>query len=47
MTRLSTIVIYFGLMSLISFVIALICGGVGVVSSLMILKKIYSMIKVD
>ena len=47
MTRLSTIVIYFGLMSLITFIIVLICGSAGVVFTLLFLRKIYSMIKVD
>ena len=47
MTRLSTIVIYFGLMSLITFIIILICGSAGVVFTLLFLRKIYSMIKVD
>ena len=47
MTRLSTMVIYFGLMSLIVIVVGLVCGSAGVCITFLFLRKIYSMIKVD
>ena len=46
-TRFSPIVVYFGLMSLISSMVFLICGAVSSLSTFVFVKKIYSLIKID
>ena len=46
-TRFSPIVVYFGLMSLISSMVFLICGAVSSLSTFVFVKQIYSLIKID
>lgn len=46
-TRLSSIVMYFGLMGLISFNFFIICGFCGLASSYFFIYMIYSMIKIE
>ena len=46
-TRLSSMVIYFGLMGLISLIVFLMCGAVSAFGTFAFLQKIYSLIKVD
>jgi transmembrane 9 superfamily protein 2/4 len=45
--RVSSIVLYFGMMSLVSSVVFLMCGTMGFVMTYVFIKKIYSMIKID
>jgi transmembrane 9 superfamily protein 2/4 len=46
-TRLSTFIIYFGIISLLSVIIGLICGSISLLSCFIFVKLIYSMIKID
>ncbi|EGR30258.1 hypothetical protein IMG5_136650 [Ichthyophthirius multifiliis] len=46
-TRLSSTLMYFGTMGIISFGIFLFCGSIGFVSSLLFVRYIYSQIKAD
>lgn len=46
-TRLSSIIIYFSTMTLLSAMIFLISGTMGFLSTFLFLRKIYSMIKID
>ena len=46
-TRLSAIVVYFGIMALISSMALFICGSISVLISFAFIKKIYSDIKID
>ena len=46
-TRFTTILIYFSAMGILSSIIFLICGSLGVFCTFFFLVKIYSMIKVD
>ena len=45
--RLSTTIIFFGLMTLIAFIIFLMCGACGLGLTFFFVRKIYSMIKMD
>lgn len=45
--RFSPIVVYFGLMGLLSSIVFLICGAVSCLSTFIFVKKIYSLIKID
>ncbi len=45
--RLSTTIIFFGMMSLIAFMIFLMCGAFGMGLTFFFIRKIYSMIKMD
>lgn len=47
LTRLSSIILYFGYMSLFSLTIILISGSIGFILTFLFLRKIYSMIKID
>ena len=46
-TRLSAMIVYFGIMSMISIIIFLICGSICTIVTFFVLRQIYSMIKVD
>ena len=46
-TRLSAIIVYFGLMGLISAMVIFICGTVSVFFSMGFLNRIYSKIRID
>ena len=46
-TRLSAMIVYFGIMGLISAIVIFVCGTVSVFFSLGFLNRIYSMIKID
>ena len=46
-TRLSAIVVYFGIMALISSMALFICGSISVLISFAFIKRIYSDIKID
>ena len=45
--RLSSIILYFGYMILLSFTLFLISGSIGFLVTFIFLRKIYSMIKLD
>lgn len=45
-TRLSSSLIYFGIMGFVSFTMFIFCGTIGFVSSLLFVRKIYGLIKV-
>jgi transmembrane 9 superfamily protein 2/4 len=47
MTRLSSIIIYYGIMSIFTSLVFLICGTAGTISTYIFLRQIYSMIKID
>ena len=46
-TRLSAMVVYFGLMGLISAIVFLMCGSLATLGTFAFVNKIYSMIKID
>ena len=46
-TRLSAMIVYFGIMSMISVIVFLVCGGISTIVTFLVLRQIYSMIKVD
>eukprot|EP01017_Pseudomicrothorax_dubius_P036714 TRINITY_DN5283_c0_g1_i1.p1 TRINITY_DN5283_c0_g1~~TRINITY_DN5283_c0_g1_i1.p1 ORF type:complete len:122 (+),score=21.01 TRINITY_DN5283_c0_g1_i1:332-697(+) len=47
MTRLSSIMLYFGYMFLISLIFFLLCGTVGFCAAFVFVRKMYSVIKID
>ncbi len=47
LTRLSSIILYYGYMSLLSLTMILISGSIGFIITFLFLRKIYSMIKID
>ena len=46
-TRVSSILLYFGAMSILTSIIFLISGTIGFILTYSFLRKIYSMIKID
>ena len=46
-TRLSAMIVYFGIMGMISVIVFLVCGGISTIVTFFVLRQIYSMIKVD
>jgi transmembrane 9 superfamily protein 2/4 len=46
-TRLSAMIVYFGIMSMISVIVFLVCGSISTIVTFFVLRQIYSMIKVD
>ena len=46
-TRLSAMIVYFGIMGMISVIVFLVCGGISTIATFFVLRQIYSMIKVD
>ena len=45
--RLSSIIVYFGTMTLLSSLVFLVSGTMGFLATYLFLRKIYSMIKLD
>jgi len=46
-TRLSTIIIYYSTMALLSIILFLVCGSIGFICTYYYIKMIYSKIKID
>ena len=47
LTRISALIIYFGIMNIIYFVGFAICGSLATLSSYLFLRKLYKQIKID